>query len=295
MSTFNSSSATSTLSSRTSGVSSGETGSSTGPESPDHKTSNDKPATAPKRIGLEPSSAITANNHRASAIEPIPQYQRRYATLTKPKPQSPQKSAALMRNHSFQAVTNRQKLIQSENSAFFKVPSASTATTQKSVDFMKPMTILSTPAVSSNGGISNTAKFFAKESHPNKFLTSTPIKDSMAFKPLHNAGAAVAAKKPLRQASFNTSATTRRLLPQINGLSSSSNIKNGSGFRIISENDGGGGEKKAFIGNLPNGNKLYCTESGQCVITLNIGGGGERAQGHSILKVGGAGLLLFFL
>ena len=69
--------------------------------------------------------------------------QRKYTTLTKPKTQL--SVHRVSRNHSFQYPINPHRFIQSENSAF-KVPAA--------------------------------PKFLQKESHPNKFLTSTPIRES---------------------------------------------------------------------------------------------------------------------
>ena len=269
-----SSSATSTLSSRTSGVSSGETGSSTGTP-PLHKRQ------LPQNGGEYAAKSILSVNNgdmnkfkdTFSSQQPLNvNYQRRYATLTKPKAQSPQKSAVtsnLMRHHSFQIVSNRQKLIQSENSAFFKVPPTTTD--------WKPLSLLSTPP-SGGAHMSNTAKFFAKESHPNKFLTSTPIKDSgttattavsdtpsLGFKPVHKV-APPAVRKPLRQASFTAltstgnggpTFTTRRLLPQIIGKTNGGvktavaapfkSVENGSNGPAVTVTED---EKCSFIGKV---------------------------------------------
>ena len=263
---YRSSSATSTLSSRTSGVSSGETGSSStsSPDSPNnHKIQSQfSPQDVSKQNNKVSKKSVSYYNGGSTTIESssslrrryqdndsailLPPYQRRYATLTKPKPHSPHgrttiggssaKSGMLYRNHSFQVVSNRQKLIQSENSAFFKVPSIA--------DLKQPLTLLSTPPCTGNNSTlngGNTAKFFAKESHPNKFLTSTPIKESslQGFNPVHKA-APPAIRKPVRQASFTAASTTasagpqRRLLPQIGGLiSGGKNIP----FRSIGGSD----------------------------------------------------------
>ncbi len=283
-----SSSATSTLSSRTSGVSSGETGSSTGtPPPPPQK--RQLPQNGGSNYAVKSILSVNNNGDKFkdtfnSQQQPLNvNYQRRYATLTKPKAQSPQKSATvassnLMRHHSFQIVSNRQKLIQSENSAFLKVPPTAT------VADWKPLSLLSPPPPPNGGShMSNTAKFFAKESHPNKFLTSTPIKDaagtktaaatappppsdtlSLGFKPVHKV-APPAVRKPLRQASFTAltatgnggpTFTTRRLLPQIIGKTGGGiktavaapfkaveNAVNGSAVTVTED------EKCSFIGN----------------------------------------------
>ena len=106
---YRSSSATSTLSSRTSGVSSGETGSSStsSPDSPNnHKIQSQfSPQDVSKQKNKIRKKSVSYYNGGSTTIESssslrrwyqdddsailLPPYQHRYATLTKPKPQSP--------------------------------------------------------------------------------------------------------------------------------------------------------------------------------------------------------------
>ena len=122
-------------------------------------------ATSSSREATTASRTQTADAEDYIAVPAAVMYTRKYTTLTKPR--KPVATGQISRTHSFQtpaSYTNGNRFVQSEFSAF-KVPAL--------------------------------PRFLQKESHPNKFLTSAPVRDAMdpsrqfAFRPLvkHKPGA----------------------------------------------------------------------------------------------------------